>query len=175
MANGHSLRLDATASVACAPHDACVVGAAAVVFLMLSIASVGAFVMRFMAGVAALLGCLGLLVIVLTLLLLYRIMDNPVSNFALLIVASAWAWWFVTKKRREERALEPPPRGPSPAERLIAAAGKRLLPPRGRAALMPGSSPRDRVEPPRTLRQRSRSVAEAVERRRAHHQLHPRR
>lgn len=153
-----------------------VLAAAFAVFLMLSFASVGAFAIRFLAGIAALLGCLGLLVMLLTLLLLYRVMDNPLSNLALLIGASAWAWWFIAKKRREERALDPLPRALSPSERLTAAVSNRLAPPAGRAASISSrTTPARRFDRPPGPRQRSNSVSEAVNRRRARHQLGPRR
>ncbi len=163
-------RSHATADVVAANHPVAVIGAAFAVFLMLTIASVGSLVVRFFAGLAAILGCMGLLIVILALLLLYRVMENPLANLALLIGAGTWAWWYTVRKRREEHAL----RTGAPARAALAPLARRIY-----AWLTPPSSPPMLASrslqdapplpappaAPRT-RQRSESVASALDHRR---------
>lgn len=155
-----------------------VIAAALAVFFLLAIASVGSLVLRFLAGFAAILGCLGLLVIVLSLLLLYRIVENEVSNLALLIGTGTWAWWYIVKKRREERALAPVQQGPTRSERVFEAIRRFLMPPPSGPTTPPAiaappavaevQNARLHLEPAQPGRRRFDSVAEAVDHRRRH-------
>lgn len=163
-------RSHATPDVVAANHPVAVIGAAFAVFLMLTIASVGSLVVRFFAGLAAILGCMGLLIVILALLLLYRVMENPLANLALLIGAGTWAWWYTVRKRREEHAL----RTGAPARAALAPLARRiyawLTPPSSRPMLASRSlqdAPPLPAHPaaPRT-RQRSESVASALDHRR---------
>lgn len=87
-------------------------------FLLAMGAAAGNFVLRFFAGIAAVIGCLGLIAIILALVVFYRLLDNQVSNLALLVASGTWAWWYTVRQRREKREAEAAARVLSYDERL---------------------------------------------------------